>query len=247
MSLQGQPARDTYQRWLNIPSGNVDSNFKRVQDGQGNESGLQLNDEAVKVDRLEFNATPATSTDETIQVLVNQGNIARQKTIYPFGQAQKDPFNGFWEFVGATQTVANVGAGVVVDNTSATTLETHKPIDIATVDAYEVGTGLFLKTVDGGTGFELTVELTIETGNDWVVGTDYVEVGINQLAGTEPTSFIKRYDIKTVDDKEKITYDLSYYVTSSISANGFTLCVRSYGHNTTVEDARYFLSRTYKR
>lgn len=247
MSLQGQPARDTYERWLNITSGTIDENFKRVQDGKGNISGLQLNEEAVKVDRLEFENTPNTSTDEVIQVLVNQSNVVTQKTIHPFGQATKDPFTGFWIFEGNSQTVSTVSAGVVIDNTTATTIDSNKPIDIDTVIAYEVATGLFFKTADVYTGFILTAELSVKTGTDWVVGADYVEVGINQSGGNEPLSFVKRYDIKTVNGTEKITYDLSYYVTSSIQTNGFTLCIRSYGHGTTVEAANYYLLRTHKR
>jgi hypothetical protein len=246
MSLQGQPSRTDYPRLLTIAVPPINTSAKRVQDGSGNNSGLLLKQDAISVDRLEFNTTPVTATVGTVQVLVNESNQARQTTIYQFGQSTKDPYNGFWEFSGTTTVTATPATGVVVENIGNVQVTAYAPTDLSLTDVYDIATNVYMEDRDIGDAFYITVEMSAVTASGWTSSTDFLEIGINTSGGANPEKFIQRYSLRS-GDTSKITYSLGYYVTSDIRTNGFTICALANGDSVDISNVSTFLERTIKR
>jgi hypothetical protein len=224
----------------------IDTSAKRVQDGSGNNSGLLLKEDAISVDRLEFNVTPATATVGAVQVLVNESGQTRQTTLYQFGLSTKDPYNGFWEFSGTTSVTATPATGVILENTGSVQVTAYAPTDLVLADVYDITTNVYMEGRDVGDAFHIYVDIDIDTDAAWDNSIDHLEIGINTSGGTNPERFIKRYAL-TTDTTNKASYDLGYYVNSAINTNGFTVCAMAYGESVDIKNVNTFLERTIKR
>ena len=240
-TLQGSPFRTRYMEMLKIVATGDFGSYKQIENGQGDTSGLYLKNDAVKVEKLEFNTAPTTLSAGTLKVLVNDAETVKQSQMYLFGFSPKDPYHGFWEVKGTdTTNVATGATGTVIDNLAATSVLNYDPVDFSVLsDVYDINTGEFFKSVEIGNTYTLTYQMDITVGSAATV-----VVGINKTAGTTPTNMIKRFSVPS--GTTRVTYDFSYYVDTDINTNGFVVCATT-DVAATITDPQFYLVRQSTR
>lgn len=246
MALTGNPIKDIYQRFLNLPN-TITTSYQRVKDGLGANTGLELATNKVRVDALEFGSNPALLSSGTQPALILDGLEVKRRTIYPFGFSEKDPFDAYFEFTDTSAAyTANDGVPtLVVNNLSATQIK--EASDFTLADAYDTTNHIWLPPItDNKDVFKIVLEINAAPTSGWTIG-DYVEIGLEYDGSGAITNGTKYYTMhKGAGFAHQLTYEHTFVLNQDIKTNGFRIFVKPIGGDVDIDGCKATLIRLIK-
>jgi len=181
MDLTNNAPKDVFKALLNLETQNIDNNFKKVQDGNGTDSGLSLSSTGVKADILHIvNVNPKTS--EPLNV-VSYNLTSEQIESTP---SENMPYSMNWQTRTADYSMTSSDRVILVDTSSSsgniTITLPATPADCANVEyiikktttahAVIIDTAA-LETIDGDASVSISTQWDVRRlstdGTNWFI------------------------------------------------------------------------------
>ena len=179
MDLTNNAPKDVFKALLNLATPNISSTFKKVQDGDGTDSGLSLSSTGVKADILEIvSVTPNTSEPSNV---VSYNSTSKQIESTP---SENMPYSMNWQTKTADYSMTSSDRVILVETSSVNITITlpDTPADCANVEyiikkttaAHTVVIDTAAsETIDGGASVSISTQWDVRRlatdGTNWFV------------------------------------------------------------------------------